>query len=394
MLALFVVGVVAGVSVVMVLLDPFAVYGRIASNLFTPFYYLFNNLLAMFAERMDSYAFYSVNVWMKSAITFGVAVATLVIVGVLAWMNGRVYCNTICPVGTFLGFISRFSIFKVVLNKEKCTQCKLCERQCKASCIDVKNGRIDHSRCISCFNCVGSCKSDAIAVRTTFTVVPPPNPSTIAKNPNDAQGLSRRKTLSIMTLLAVGGIVKAQQMDGGWITLENKKIPNRKTPITPPGSEGAAHLKQHCTACQLCISACPNEVLRPSNKLATFMQPEMSYERGYCRPECTECSQVCPSNAIKKITTAEKSAISIGYAVWLEDTCVVNTDKVQCTNCERHCPTGAIILVPRNPERDDSLKVPTIDKERCIGCGACENLCPARPFSAIYVEGNVRHHQI
>ena len=197
-----------------------------------------------------------------------------------------------------------------------------------------------------------------------------------------------------MALLAIIGVVKAQQMDGGWAAIEDKKIPNRKTPITPPGSQGATHLKRHCSACQLCISACPNDVLRPSNKLSTLMQPEMSYERGYCRPECTECSRVCPSGAIKQITVAEKSAISIGYAVWLEDKCVVNTDKVQCTKCERCCPTGAIILVPRDPEQDNSLKVPTIDKERCIGCGACENLCPARPFSAIYVEGNVRHHQI
>lgn len=41
-----------------------------------------------------------------------------------------------------------------------------------------------------------------------------------------------------------------------------------------------------------------------------------------------------------------------------------------------------------------SLKIPVVDTERCIGCCACENLCPARPFSAIYVEGHERHRTI
>jgi formate hydrogenlyase subunit 6/NADH:ubiquinone oxidoreductase subunit I len=123
------------------------------------------------------------------------------------------------------------------------------------------------------------------------------------------------------------------------------------------------------------------------------MQPEMSYERGYCRPECVECSSVCPTGAIKSITTADKSAISIGNAVWIKENCVVNSDKVQCHGCESHCPTGAVTLV-EDAGSGNKLKIPVIDKERCIGCGACEYYCPARPLSAIYVEGNVIHHSI
>ena len=153
-------------------------------------------------------------------------------------------------------------------------------------------------------------------------------------------------------------------------------------------------MKRKCTACQLCVSSCPNNILRPSGKLETFMQPEMSFERGFCRPECVECSQVCPSGAIKPVTTADKAAISIGHAVWIKDSCVVNSDNLQCTLCERQCPTGAITLVAINPEDRRSLKLPAINKELCIGCGACEHHCPARPYSAIYVEGNLRHHSI
>lgn len=122
-----------------------------------------------------------------------------------------------------------------------------------------------------------------------------------------------------------------------------------------------------------------------------LMQPEMSYERGYCRPECTKCAEVCPAGAISPITPADKSAIQIGHAVWIKENCVPLTDGVECGNCARHCPTGAIQMVASEPDSPDSLKIPVVNTERCIGCGACENLCPARPFSAIYVEGHLAH---
>ena len=121
------------------------------------------------------------------------------------------------------------------------------------------------------------------------------------------------------------------------------------------------------------------------------MQPEMSYERGYCRPECVRCSEVCPSGAIQTITSADKSAIQIGHAVWIKENCVVVTDKVSCGNCARHCPVGAIQMVPLDVESIDSLTIPVVNTERCIGCGACEHLCPSRPFSAIYVTGHQMH---
>ena len=126
----------------------------------------------------------------------------------------------------------------------------------------------------------------------------------------------------------------------------------------------------------------------------TLMQPTMSYESGYCRPECTKCSEVCPAGAIRKISPADKSATQIGHAVWIRENCVVLTDGVSCGNCARHCPSGAITMVPSDPQRPESPKIPAVNTERCIGCGACEHLCPARPFSAIYVEGHERHRTI
>lgn len=190
-------------------------------------------------------------------------------------------------------------------------------------------------------------------------------------------------------------VMKAEEktVDGGLAVIEDKKVPKRATPIVPPGAKGIRHLTNHCTACQLCVSVCPNGVLRPSTELDSFMQPRSSYERGYCRPECTRCSDVCPAGAIRPVTVEEKSSIQIGHAVWIKDNCIPLVDGVECGNCARHCPTGAIQMVPYDAENPESVKIPVVNTEKCIGCGACENLCPARPFSAIYVEGN-RIHRI
>ena len=396
MLGLFVIAMIAGVSVIVSVFDPYAAYGRTASNFFAPVYRLGNNLLAVLAERVDSYAFYSADVWIKSWITFGIAALTMLVAGILAWRHGRTYCNTICPVGTFLGFLSKFSLFRLTLDKEKCTHCNLCEQSCKASCIDAKTMKIDHSRCVACFNCVEKCKFGAMKYATVKCCNKKISSEPAQHTEGKTGGISRRNMLSLLGTMTLASTLKAQQLhvDGGLATIEDKKIPNRKTPIVPPGAASVQNMRRKCTACQLCVSACPNGVLRPSNKLETLMQPEMSFERGYCRPECVECSQVCPTSAIKPITAADKSAISIGWAVWIKENCVVNTDEVQCKSCEQRCPTGAILLVDRNSNSEDTLKIPAIDIERCIGCGACEYHCPARPFSAIYVEGNLRHHLI
>ena len=191
-------------------------------------------------------------------------------------------------------------------------------------------------------------------------------------------------------------VARAQEkkVDGGLAVILDKRAPHRITPLVPPGARSLHHLATHCTGCQLCVSVCPNHVLRPSARPETLMQPESSYERGYCRPECTKCSEVCPTGAILRLTADEKSAVQIGHAVWVRENCVPLTDGVECGNCARHCPAGAITMVASDPASPGSLKIPVVNEERCIGCGACENLCPARPFSAIYVEGHEQHRII
>ena len=389
-LVVFLALMLGGFASIAALVAPYSAYGRIANNLFAPVYQWGNNLLAYFAERADSYAFYETEVWLKSLPTFIIAVLTFIIIGALAWRNGRTYCNTICPVGTVLGFISKFSLFRIEIDKEKCKKCNLCARRCKAACIDIPNAAVDHSRCVACFDCLEQCKHDAIHYRFAYgkKEAAPAPPSSQPKDKG------RREVLA-GSLLLLASAAKAQavkkaeiiKLDGGLADIIDKQAPKRQTPITPPGSQSARNMQQHCTACQLCVSVCPNEVLRPSSSLDTFMQPTVSYERGYCRPECTKCSEVCPTGAIHLIDKAEKSATQIGHAVWVKDRCVPLTDGQACGN-------GAITMIPSDPSNPESLKIPAVDTEKCIGCGACENLCPSRPLSAIYVEGHEVHRII
>ncbi len=381
-LALFVVAILAGIGSFVALLAPYSSYGRIVQNLFAPIYGWGNNALAYLAERQNSYAFYEKEVWMRSLPTFVIAAVTFVALIVLAWRNGRTYCNTICPVGTVLGFFARFSWLKIHVDTAKCNQCGLCERSCKAACIDSKNHTVDYSRCVTCGNCIGVCRKGAISYSH-----PKGNIEPVAVD-------ASRRTFVIGAAVAASSMAMAQEkkkVDGGLAAIADKIAPERQTAITPPGSLSANNMAHHCTACQLCVTVCPNDVLRPSTGLTTLMQPTMSYERGYCRPECTKCSEVCPAGAIRPITRADKTAIQIGHAVWVRKNCIPLTDGVACGNCARHCPARAITMVNSDPGNEQSPMIPVVNTERCIGCGACENLCPARPFSAIYVEGHEMH---
>ncbi len=410
MLGVFIISAVAGINAIVSLLAPYSSYGRIASSLFKPVYEAGNNVLASIAEHFNSYAFYSVDVWMKSLPTLIIASVTFVAIVILAWRGGRIYCNTICPVGTILSFFARFSWFKVRIDESKCVNCGLCTKNCKASAIDFKNHKIDYSRCVVCGDCLGKCHKGALSF--TSQRVDESTSGRVDKQTSGQAGNANllvnsstrnssadngRRSFLLAAAIATTGAALAQEkkkVDGGLAVIEDKIAPERLTPLTPPGSMSAQHFAQHCTACQLCVSTCPNGVLRPSTDLSKFMQPTMSYERGYCRPECTKCGEVCPTGAIKPITRADKSATQIGHAVWIKKNCVPLTDGVECGNCARHCPAGAIQMVPSDPKNGQSPKIPVVNEARCIGCGACENLCPARPFSAIYVEGHEVHREI
>ena len=391
MLALMVVAFAAGVGSIVQLLAPYSAFGRIMTMLFQPLWQLGNNVLASVAERADSYAFYTVDVWLRSLPVLIIAVATLVLLFVLAWRGGRTYCNTICPVGTLLSFLARFSWLKVHFDADKCRSCSLCTKNCKASCIDYKTHTVDHSRCVVCGDCISKCQFGALK----YAHQPSARQSS-ADGPSASAGpdASKRSFLLATAMATTAALAQDKLVDGGLATIEAKQSPRRLTPLTPPGSLSAQNMARRCTGCQLCVSECPNDVLRPGTDLMSLMQPTMHYDRGYCRPECNRCSQVCPAGAIQPISLEEKSSTQIGRAIVVVADCISAQGKDECGNCARHCPAAAITMVPSDPADELSPSVPAINESACIGCGACEYVCPVRPLSAIHVEGYERHKTI
>lgn len=414
--ALFVVCLLAGFGTFVQLLAPYSSFGRMVTMLLKPHYEMGNNLLADRAEAVGSFDYYHVDVWMRSMPVFIVAAVSFVIITVMAWIDGRFYCNNLCPVGTLLGGLSSRSLLGVRIDADKCKSCRLCERACKGSAIFIptKEERaqglkpsVAGSRCVDCFDCLDKCAHGALTFAVATEAHAPQQPDGTSKTtgssgtPGEA-GPSRRAFLTASATVLAATAVKAEEKttDGGFATILDKKAPNRQTPVCPPGSVSLKHLQQHCTGCQLCVSECSNGVLRPSGELMNMMAPVMSFERGHCRPECTRCSDVCPAGAIirfegdKEQRQALKASTKVGTAHWIKENCVVLNDDVNCGLCARRCPSGAIEMVPSDPNDEKSRKIPVVNEERCIGCGACEHLCPSRPFSAIYVEGIEEQREI
>ena len=390
MLVIMVASIVFGISAITALLAPYSAYGRIASSFFAPIYALVNNLFAAIATKADSYAFYPTEVWRKASAVVIVAAVTLVALFILAWRNGRTYCNTICPVGTVLGFISKFSLFRPVIDTTKCNKCKLCEKSCKAACIDSVNHRIDRSRCVACFDCINNCTHDAIHYKPVWT--------SCKKAETPAADASRRAFITTAALLgataleAKSGRKMHRRRRTGAITPHDN--PSPQTCITPPGSISHRNMFSNCIGCQLCVQACPNNLLVPQTSLEHPMQPKMVYNDTYCRPECNTCSCVCPTGAIRPISVEEKASTQIGHAEWHQWLCIPIANGDSCGHCADHCPTGAITLVDGESAEGKAVKIPAVDSAKCIGCGACQALCPARPVSAIRVEGHEIHHTI
>ncbi len=391
-----------GITTLLGLLDPYAAYGRMATHLFKPVYLAGNNLLSSLFTSFGNYTFYMVDIFVFSAFSLIVATVTFLSVGFLAWEYGRIFCNTICPVGTVLGVLSRFSFFKIRINAEKCTSCGICAAKCKASCIDAKRKKVDSNRCVDCFNCVDSCRFNALSYsqktvgKKEKKIVSDVAFDRISDGLSEALLFSketetvdkgkRKFLLAGITAVATPALLAKENAN----LLNSGKLYVRQTPISPPGALSTERLQSRCTSCHLCISKCPTNVLKPAFTeygISGVMQPTMFFEKGFCNFDCTICSNVCPNHALKPLTKEEKHKTQMGHVVFIEEICIVPTKHQSCGACAEHCPTQAVKMIPYR----DGLTIPTINTDICVGCGACEFICPVRPHRAIFVEGNEVH---
>ncbi len=418
------------------LLDPFSLFGKMFSGLVRPVYYALNNITADIFYAFGLYTFYHVETRQMTILPLIYPALMLMLVVGLSLMRGRLYCNTVCPVGTLLGIISRYAMYRIEINDELCTRCADCSLNCKAQCIDLKNNEIDFTRCVGCFNCMDICSRQGIDYQNKWfpsrnkapseavirevcdaddadyagdagdagnAAIPETSPekAPAARASSDS---GRRSFLFGLTSYFIGFSAASRVVRANGLQQEPDirddldvevtkptTIPEDKQfPISPPGSVSLEHYNDACTACQLCVSACPTRVLQPSfleHGFTGMMQPRMDFHASFCNFDCVVCTEICPTGAIQPLTMAEKHLTQIGVVRLELDNCVVQTENTACGACAEHCPTQAVRMVPYQ----DGLTIPEILVEHCVGCGACEYICPTRPYRAIYIDGNEVH---
>ncbi len=394
LLVLAVVSFLAGISLVVNLLDPYSNAGRIFTYTVKPLVVWANNGVAGLLQGQRIYTLHLIETVRAPWAIILYVFLFFVFIAYLSYKRGRLFCNLICPVGTLLGLISKKALFKVRISSDKCTKCNKCSSVCKSECIDLKSYQIDYSRCVACYDCLPVCNDDAIKYAVSKSDTNKMKPLQGEKK------LDRRGAIATLLAITASSTILAQHGDGHGISQEGGelgslpplKLSLREHPVTPPGSKNLARFNSLCTACGLCISACPTNVLQPSITeygLIGFMQPQMDYANaGFCNFDCTRCGDICPTGAIMPLPMEEKQLTQLGKAVFVKGNCVVYRDGTDCGACSEHCPTKAVTMVPYR----DGLVIPEVNQDLCIGCGACEHPCPVDyPHKAIYVDSNTEH---
>ena len=376
-----------GSVILLTLLDPYSNHGRISSNLLRPVFYVLNNLLSNTLMSMNNYSINPVTLEGYNIFSIIFSFSILVLITYFSFKHGRLFCNTICPVGSLLGFVSKYSLFKILIDQNKCTSCTLCERECKSQCINSKEFYVDFTRCVGCFNCLTTCKHDAIDYKPRFKnlSIPFENIST----DNEKREFFSKSILFILGFLGLSSM-KRTQIQAPTPAQDTTIQEDKTSPVCIPGAGTIEDFNRSCTACHLCVSACPAQCIQPSifdYGLTGLLQPKMDFHAGFCTFECVRCTDICPSGALLPVSLEEKKLLQLGIAKFIKESCVVETDKTDCGACSEHCPTKAVKMVPY----ENDLVIPEVDDSICIGCGACEYACPTRPFRAIFVDGNPVH---
>jgi len=389
-----VLAAVAGAgSMALSLLDPYSNFGRIAAGIFRPLTTLAANAGSDAVRALGGSGGFRYDVVWPSlaALVFPIAMLALV-VGLAAW-RGRIYCNTICPVGTLLGWVAKRAAFRLQIDSQACEKCAACLRSCKAQCIDLKRGKIDFSRCVGCFDCLPSCEKGAIGFRWSWgrgaaRKTEPDSCERMAAG----EGIDRRdfliqSTRGMVVLAGADGLASAA------LAVQHPAASRRLTRggIAPPGARSVKSFLDRCTGCHLCVSACPTHVLQPAlleYGLLGFLKPHMNYPAAFCDFDCHRCGDICPDGAIAPLDLASKHLTRIGEAQFRREECIVVLNGTDCAACSEHCPTKAVSTMPYG----NNLRLPSLDTSLCIGCGACEYACPVKAItvSPLAIHGTAR----
>ncbi len=388
-----------GTTVVLDLLDPYGLFGRILRDMIFPLLVFLNWLLFQVSRLFDLFIpLFPYNpdlpVFFATALLGGTWI-------VASRKRGRLYCGSLCPVGTFLGLCGRISLYRIQIATNKCSRCGICVNTCPVGALNRESSgevRFEAERCVLCMNCIDACPEEAIrygrkpraSCATSTDAVPfTPNPSRrefLGKVARISTGL-----VAYLSLTAIGGVVTYGLAPGRFLlkkrALNPSFRPNR--PSTPPGSLGIDRFTSLCISCHLCVSHCPTGVLSPSlleYGIKGLFQPVMDYQRGFCEYECSRCGEVCPTGAILPRSVEEKKTVQIGRVKFEQERCVVVTQGTICGACAEVCPTHAVGMVPYR----NGLDIPATDNALCVGCGSCEHACPV-PQKAIFVEGLAVH---
>ncbi len=323
----------------------------------------------------------------------------------------RFFCRFLCPLGAFLGVLSRFALWRIDRDVTKCTDCDLCLRRCEGA--SDPHQALRKSECFVCFNCIDDCPEDALAFRLTPLPVKDrivgsvkqgtaklfghPVISKVVDTVRPTPEMNRRR----WTFAAVAGVLAYP-----FLRL-SKSVNDRgfhEKAIRPPGSVEEAEFLERCIKCDQCINVCPTNVLQPSTMeqggLEGLWTPVMDFSVGFCQLNCTLCSEVCPTGAIQKTPLAKKLGIedyaengpvSVGTAFFNRGRCLPWAMETPCVVCEEVCPVTpkAIGTYDVEVERWDGTTVtlnrPYMRPELCIGCGICEHECPVIDDAAVYV---------
>ncbi|HYD41328.1 MAG TPA: 4Fe-4S dicluster domain-containing protein [Anaeromyxobacter sp.] len=374
---------VAGSQLVLGLLEPYSAFGRILASAVRPALAEAVNGLSRALAAEHVYALQPVVRPGFAWDALAVALGSLAAIAALALWRGRLFCNLLCPAGAVLRLAARRTVLRIGIDEARCNACGVCEKGCKAGCIDAARRRVDFDACVGCFDCLDVCPHGAVR----FGRFPPAGGRRVdpALRPDVDPG--RRAVLRTAALAPAALLVPAAVRAGA------ADPRDARAPVTPPGSLARDHFTARCTACHLCVAACPTQVLRPAllaYGAAGLLQPRLVFDRGACVYDCRRCAEVCPTGAIHLLPLPEKRLVQVGRARFVKADCVVETKKKACGACAEHCPTKAIAMVPY-PGGDPHLRIPEVNEEACIGCGACEHPCPTLPRKAIWVEARSPH---